>query len=147
MGVGAPPIVTAAMAVGSAVQQVQQQRAAGQSAKAQARYARQVAAVEAGRTRAYSERLQAAQRARLAASGVTVEGSPLIGLESVAADGKLDELDALSAGENRANSRLAQRERGVDNLRSLYQSGESIWGAGTSLLRGQPRLARYQSGF
>ena len=89
-------IVAAAIAAGASVagglQQQEQAKVNAQVLEDQARVQKQAAALEADTLRRQAEAVKSRQRAAYAASGVTLEGSPLQVLEDTAAEAELDAL-------------------------------------------------------
>lgn len=82
-------------------------------AKRDAQIAQQNAALEAEQIEERNRRIQGTARANIAASGITVQGSPLDVLEESAAQGEQDRLNALIFGQNNAQASFldAQREK------------------------------------
>lgn len=117
-------VAAAASAAGTVAQGKEARRQAGLQAEIadrQAARARQEAEVEAAAIRRQRSRDAAALRARLAASGIDVStGSPLLALESQAADTELAALSAINRGDDIAAghrvSAALSLQRGRDAL-------------------------------
>ena len=131
--------ITLATAAISAIDTINQGRAADRVSRfeaernrQQADQARQVARQRAADTRDVEARRRAALRSRVAGSGVTFEGSPLAILSDLAAEAELQALRETASGEAGAsiaegNARLA-RFRGREARRTAFSK------AGTTLL-------------
>lgn len=129
------PIATAltvASTAASVAQGVQQQRSAAKVARAQANYDQRRTQIELAKQRRQLESAKSSHRARLAANGVKLSGSPNLVLEDLEKESALDEDIIRRGGEARALASSARerayRNRGVSRL---IAGGAR---AGTSLL-------------
>ena len=121
MGVAAVAAVAAsAVSTASAIQESDAQAAAAKDA---AKQRREAAAAEERRVRLQTARTAAAQRAAYAASGVSIEGSPLQVLEDTASQGELDALYARYGGEVGAWQANAARAQALTRRRSALIGG------------------------
>lgn len=153
MAVAAPALIammaiSTAVSVASAVMQGQQ---ASRAAKYNARVAennaiaaRQTAEFEEARQRQRASRVLASQRAALGASGVALEGSPLLAMADSAEQAELDALAIRYSGsveEARHKSQAA-----ADRLQASAARRAGYFGAATSLLRGMTSMASMGAG-
>lgn len=99
-------VIAAGMSAVSAISGAQQQKSAAKYnqkiANQQAVAAQQEAAANADKQRRAASKTIGSMQATYAASGVTLEGSPLEVLEQSARNAKLDELNILWSGDTRA---------------------------------------------
>jgi hypothetical protein len=141
-------IALAASAALGAATTVAQGAAANKTAKYQAEamrqnaeIIRQRAAVEETKYRRQTEKLLGRQRALVANSGVSLEGSPLLAQEETAANAELDALTIRHSGDLDAAARLNEamltRLRGRDALLSgVRTAGQSLLSSYVSSQRG-----------
>lgn len=120
--------------------------------RAQAETERDQANIEAQLRRREGERLQAAQRARIAGAGVTTEGSPLLVMQDTAAQAEENAIRTIYGGEQRARAleqgavlsgmEAASAMRAASSAKtgsllsaggSLLTAGAKAWGGGASL--------------
>jgi len=131
--------ISAAMSAVSAISGAQQQKQAAKYnqkiANQQAVAAQQEAAANADKQRRAASKTIGSMQASYAASGVTLEGSPLEVLEQSARNAKLDELNILWSGDTRA-----QGYRATANLEGARASNAMTSGylsaAGSSMTSG-----------
>jgi hypothetical protein len=123
--------ISAAMSAVSAISGAQQQKQAAKYnqkiANQQAVAAQQEAAANADKQRRAASKTIGSMQASYAASGVTLEGSPLEVLEQSARNAKLDELNILWSGDTRAQGYRAtanlEGARASNAMTSGYLSG------------------------
>jgi hypothetical protein len=144
MGFATAAIIAAAAL--SATAAIAEGRAAANEAKAQAalrdqqaRRQREVAAYQEDRTRRDAERVQGAQRARLAASGIDpAAGTALLLQEELAGQSELNALLARAQGEG--DARLLEFQANVDRLRGRNARTTGYLRAGSTLLSAGSRV-------
>ena len=137
-------VIAAGMSVVSAISGAQQQKQAAKYnekvANQQAQSARDVAAANAGAQRKRSAKTIGTMQAQYAASGVSVEGSPLDVLEQSARDAELDYQNILYGGELSAlghqNTANLERSRGKNAMASGYASAAGSLFAGAASYAG-----------
>ena len=137
MGIETALILGAVQAFGAIQQGVAGKRAADYNARQseiRAQASRQQAAADAERKRRDNVRKLGVIRANYAASGVTVEGSPLDILESSAAEGEMDALTIQQRGEVAAQGYEETAE--LDRFRGEAAFSQGLFSAGSSLLGG-----------
>ncbi len=135
-------IGTAAVGGAAAYTQSQAAREQGEAVARAARWNAQLAENEAkaeeARRRRVSRRLLATQRARIAASGVQIEGSPLELLASNAAELEIEALTARYRGQTTADLERARARTAQRTARKISQAellggaasvGSSLFGA------------------
>lgn len=136
--------IAAAVAAASAVSSAQQQKAASKYnekvANQQAVAAQQEAAANADRQRRVAQKQIGSMQATYAASGVSLEGSPLEVLEQSARNAELDRLNILWSGQTRAQGYQAtanlERARGKNAETSGYLSAAgSLFGASSNFAK------------
>lgn len=140
MGAAVVPLLvfSSLVTAGGAIMSGQQQAAASEYnaevAEQNAVAAKQKAAYEEEAHRQNLKKIMSSQRALYGASGVDIEGSPLLVMEDTAAQGELDALAIRYGGDV-----AAAQQRSAANLyrmqgRNAKMSG--FWNAGSSLLSG-----------
>jgi hypothetical protein len=113
-------------------------------ARNQAQAARDAASIAASNRQEELRRIMAAQRARIGASGVTEEGSPLLVEMKSAEQGQLDLARIAYAGQTR--SQAYQSEAILQGFYATRAEQAAQVGAGTSLLNAAARVSRPGSG-
>ena len=146
---GAAAVAGAGVAAYGSYQQGQAQAAAGKYnervAANQAQAAREAAALEADRAHDKNRRLLASQRARIGASGITTEGSPLLVMMDSAEQAALDEATIRYRGS--LGAAAATSEGVLQGFYGRQARRAGTIGAGASLLTGVSRAgASYASG-
>jgi hypothetical protein len=132
---------TAASAVASYESGRMQKKAADVSARLaeqQAANERRAAEIRAENYRAEADRRMATMRAQYAASGVTMEGTPLITLMNTARNVEKDVSRIKWGGEARANA--FEGEAGLQRMIGKQKYAEGVMGAGTTLLTGASKI-------
>ncbi len=136
--------IAAAVAAASAISSAQQQKASAKYnekvANQQAVAAQQEAAANAERQRRVAQKNIGSMQATYAASGVSLEGSPLEVLEQSARNAELDRLNILWSGETRSQGYRATA--GLEGARASNASTSGYLSAAGSLLSASGQMAR-----
>lgn len=137
-------IAGTALSAASAVKQGNAQKSMmdynARVAERQGQMARQAADLEEARQRNRTDKLLSSQRAAVAASGLDLEGSPLLVMEESAAQSELDALlirHSGSVAEAQANSQAA-----ADRMSGRAAKMQGYYSAGASLLSGASSVVR-----
>ena len=136
--------ITAAIGAVSAISQAQQQKSAAKYnekvANQQAVATQQAAAANADKTRRAAQKQIGSMEATYAASGVSLEGSPLEVLEQSSRNAKLDELNILWSGQTSArgyqDTANLEKSKAANAMSSGYMSAAgSLFGASSSFAK------------
>lgn len=103
-------------------------------------------ALEEARFRKGVERFKGEQRARYAASGMTMEGSPLLAMEETAAEAEIDAILIRHASESRISSLKAEQSYYKTQAGHLMASGLLLFGGKGVQAYGAGKEAGYFSG-
>lgn len=130
--------ISAVGAISSAQAQSNAAKYNAQVAKNNAQIARDQAASESDRQRRLATKKLGEMRANYAASGVTMEGTPLDVMEESAAQAKLDELTIRYNGELQAMG--FENTANLDRYRASQAMTSGYLSAGSALLTGGTKL-------
>ncbi|WP_428247216.1 hypothetical protein [Ferrovibrio sp.] len=144
MAMAAPAYLAIAMQAGSMLMQgvtgAQQGKYNAAMAERQADETRAAAAVEEQRQRIRAQSVLSAQRARIAASGVDLEGSPLLAMEEGAANAEFDALAIRYSGSSQEARLRAQAS--LDRWSGQRALIGGILGAGATVAGGKSSIQR-----